>query len=324
MTSLVILALLCHRPRRVIYHESQARTLTISRLYDGFSGDDDVFQESTAREFCAKLNAWKASGEIQLWNSSLTNNIVSSTTRINVQLISRSSFSTNDYFSDVVESMRKSQELSFQPLFIVLCAASFLFGSLIVPFLSVPVDIKNALGLVGLFLPFAVLFTQSIAPDLFASLLRKYSNKVVKYQKKRIIVHEAGHVLAGYISGVVIKSYDVTGDRDAGTTIQLEEDMNSSVGRLLIVAFAGVVAETLVFGDCRGGGDDIRMAMVILQSSRIPSKDYEGSLRWAVMKSLVLLRLHRDSLDALIDGMEKGENIAECIRRIEDAHIQSR
>ena len=256
-------------------------------------------------------------------------NIIPSTTRIDVQLISRSSFSTNDYFSDIIKSMRNSQEqFSFQPLFISLCIVSFLFGSVVVPLLTIPVVLKNTLGLVGLFTPFTLLLIQSIIPNLFAYIARQYSNNTVQYQRERVIVHEAGHLMAGYLCGVVIRDYDVTGDRDAGTTIELEDDdlasLNRKIGNLLIVSFSGVVAETLVFGNCRGGGEDIRMAMEILRLSQIPAVDYVGSLRWSVMKSLILLRLHRDSLDELIVAMQEGRTIAECIERIEDAQQHSK
>jgi hypothetical protein len=294
-----------------------------------FSHSTDEFLEAaTSREFSAKLNEWKAAGKIELWNSTLLN-IVPSTTRIDVQLISRTSFSSNDYFSETIQSMRKSQEqFSFQPLFISLCIVSFLFGSFVVPLLTVPVALKNTLGLASLFAPFTLLLLLSIAPELYTSLLRRYLTTTTKHQKERVIAHEAGHLLAGYICGVVIRDYDVTGDRDAGTTVELGDtnhaSLKNNLGLLLIVSFSGVVAESLIFGDSRGGADDIRMAMELLHLSRIPTADYEGSLRWAVMKSLVLLRLHRDSLDELICAMHSGNSITECIQRIEDAHRQSK
>ena len=61
--------------------------------------------------------------------------------------------------------------------------------------------------------------------------------------------------------GVPVTSYDITGDRDAGTTIELPSEpsaeaslraVREKAGNLLIVSMAGMVAETLRFGDSKG------------------------------------------------------------------------
>jgi hypothetical protein len=58
-----------------------------------------------------------------------------------------------------------------------------------------------------------------------------------------------------------VTSYDITGDRDAGTTIELPSEpsaeaslrvVREKAGNLLIVSMAGMVAETLRFGDSEG------------------------------------------------------------------------
>lgn len=54
-----------------------------------------------------------------------------------------------------------------------------------------------------------------------------------------------------------------------------------------------MVAETLRFGDCNGGREDLPLARRILRSYGVPDKQLEEYLRWAVAKALALLRLNR-------------------------------
>ena len=83
----------------------------------------------------------------------------------------------------------------------------------------------------------------------------------------------------------------------------------------------GLVAETLRFGDSKGGAADLIIASEILRITQIRPSDREGSLRWAVMKALILLRLYRNSLDSLACAMMEGKSIGDCIKIIEESAI---
>jgi hypothetical protein len=139
----------------------------------------------------------------------------------------------------------------------------------------------------------------------------------------------------GYLCGVAVQSYSLDSisshaavdfDPDVFTqTLNVPDTQTSpnnrsinSLGTLVMVAMAGVVAETLRFGDSKGGGQDLVIARGVLQSNNIPLSQCMGYLRWSVGKSLTLLRLNRNALDELAWAIEEGKDILDCYRIIED------
>ena len=221
-------------------------TLLRNYLHDSISNSID--SSGNAVDFIQGLNNLKAAGHLKLWNSTFLE--IQPKTVLDVQLISRTSFSSNDYFQDIIDSARTSQNLSFPPFFLAFAAASFLFGALVVPLLSVPNDVKNVLGITSLFGPFLLLSIQSVAPSYFENGMKSYMKLNDKNQQERVVYHEAGHLLLGYISGVAIRNYDITGDLDAGTTIELENNdldtLKKRAGSFLIVAMAGTLFSPII------------------------------------------------------------------------------
>lgn len=47
----------------------------------------------------------------------------------------------------------------------------------------------------------------------------------------------------------------------------------------------------------------------------------QGVLRWALLKAIILLRLHRDALDAVAEGMTEGKPVVELLECIEAAAV---
>eukprot|EP01042_Synura_sphagnicola_P032578 gene32578-41897_t len=63
---------------------------------------------------------------------------------------------------------------------------------------------------------------------------------------------------------------------------------------------AGVVAETLRFGNSRGGSEDFPVALEVLRYMNVAGEvESNAYLRWGVLKALTLLRLHRQELDEI-------------------------
>lgn len=54
-----------------------------------------------------------------------------------------------------------------------------------------------------------------------------------------------------------------------------------------------------------------------MRLQKIPERDQEGVLRWAVMKALSLLRIYRDELDEVSFAMRKGIEVSDLMISIE-------
>lgn len=311
------------------YYQLCIRTSQLHLINEESSQLLDEGSSSSAAAFVSRLNFLKSERKISKWNSSLMD-IKSATTKADLQFVSRTSFSSLNYFEDIIEGARKSQQAgSIELPFIYVSVASFLLSSIVIPLMSIPNSIKNVLGLFFLLLPFLLIIVNLAVPTLYLNLQKKNSKANTQDLSERILYHEAGHLLAGYLCGIPIISYDITGDRDAGTTIELDISEKSTMaesmqviknksGNLLVVSMAGMVSETLRFGDSKGGAEDLQFATEILRLLRTPNEEKEGALRWAVLKALLLLRIHRDSLDRVAESMRREASIAVCIQTIEN------
>lgn len=151
----------------------------------------------------------------------------------------------------------------------------------------------------------------------------------------------AGHILVGYLSGVAVQSYSVDDNMSSHAAVDIDPEIftfamnapdkgdnyravsstsTTTLGSLLTVALAGVVAESLRFGNCKGGGQDLLVARTIMQLGNVSPADYMGYLRWSVGKCLSLLRLNRNALDELALAIKERKSIEECYNIIEDTN----
>eukprot|EP01036_Dinobryon_divergens_P029174 gene29174-38238_t len=267
-----------------------------------------------------QLGVLKANGVLQKWESTVIE--PSRWSAVDLQLLARTSFSCADYYNDIVMkgALPPADDANAAPGFVILAVTSVLLAAFVVPQLPVDATWKNILGLALLGGP------------LFS----------------------VGHFLAGYLCGVPILEYslpeDVRSSREsmdgsrmnAGTALlasvpslavvvggidRSDKDSKPSLpailrasrtGPLLISSMAGMVAESLRFGDCRGGREDLPLARSILRGYGVPRDQVEEYLRWAVGKALALLRVHRDSFDAVAAEMLRAQDVPYCMARIED------
>ena len=271
-----------------------------------------------------KLDDLKSNDCCSLWYS--TNIEPYRVGKKDLLLITRSSFDTEDYLTDIVRSVKKRSNSSLEMAFNLVSFLSLIYSVFILPSTSLPLFIKNSIGVVSLLSPFIVISLSILFPGWGERVENTWQPRERIKNRDRIIYHEAGHFLAGYLCGVPVVSYDVTGENDAGIAILTEEslparsigcDKRSYLGSLLIVSMAGVVAETLYFGDSKGGVEDFISASEILRKHGIAKEDFDPYLRWALMKALILLRLHRDSLEEVTTCMRENKSIVDCIYSIE-------
>ncbi|VVB00093.1 unnamed protein product [Arabis nemorensis] len=156
--------------------------------------------------------------------------------------------------------------------------------------------------------------------------------------KRRIIVHEAGHLLVAYLMGcpirgvildpIVAMQMGVQGQ--AGTQFwdqKMESEIaegrlsGSSFDRYSMVLFAGIAAEALVYGEAEGGENDenlFRSISVLLQPP-LSVAQMSNQARWSVLQSYNLLKWHKAAHRAAVEALQVGSPLSLVIRRIEEA-----
>lgn len=160
--------------------------------------------------------------------------------------------------------------------------------------------------------------------------------------KRRILVHEAGHLLIAYLMGCPIRGVILDpivamqmGIQGQAGTQFWDEKMNNELaeGRLSgtafdrysMVLFAGIAAEALIYGEAEGGENDenlFRSICVLLQPP-LSIAQMSNQARWAVLQSYNLLKWHKHAHLEAVKALESGSSLSVVIRRIEEAMSSS-
>ena len=198
---------------------------------------------------------------------------------------------------------------------------------------------------------FAFLDKLLVNGAIFESITRL----IMPEYNKKILRHEAGHFLCAYllgcpVEGCVLNSWEALADArfggkrttvSAGTSFfdpDLSDEINgrkpvsrSSVDRYSIIVMAGIAAEAINFGRADGGAGD-EAALITFLSNLNPKSggavtwDLQGiknQARWGALQSVLLLKEYRASYDALVQALEKGGDLGECVFAIENAAIEA-
>ncbi|MDY6940543.1 MAG: ATP-dependent Zn protease [Cyanobacteriota bacterium] len=147
--------------------------------------------------------------------------------------------------------------------------------------------------------------------------------------RQRVTHHEAGHFLVAHMLEIPIADYTLTaweafrqGQAGRGgvrfddriLAAQLERGTLSarSLDRYCTVWMAGIAAETLVYDNAEGGGDDRQQLRAVLSQLSPPIRDTQQRERWATLQATTLLATHRSAYDALVEAMSQRLSVTEC------------
>ncbi|CAI0555493.1 unnamed protein product [Linum tenue] len=156
--------------------------------------------------------------------------------------------------------------------------------------------------------------------------------------RRRILVHEAGHLLVAYLMGCPIRgvildpivAVQMGIQGQAGTQFWDEKMSNelaegqlsgAAFDRYSMVLFAGIAAEALVYGEAEGGENDENLfrSISVLLEPPLSVAQMSNQARWAVLQAYNMLKWHREAHTAAFKAMESGGSLSVVIRRIEEA-----
>lgn len=154
-------------------------------------------------------------------------------------------------------------------------------------------------------------------------------------ERKRVIQHEAGHFLAGYLLGIPITGYSltpweaikngqgglggVTFDLDAvEESLRRSQQINLVVERISTTLMAGIAAEQFVYEQDQGGFEDRRQLKQMLVKAGLPTMVYEQKEKWATLQATNLLERNQASYDNLVKAMAARKSLEECYQIISE------
>lgn len=221
---------------------------------------------------------------------------------------------------------------------------SFLFAGIALAALEFGVAVFTGISWNALTLV-TVLFLLVDRLFLNAAILETFIKLFNPSVQQKILLHEAGHFLAAYVlgcpvEGIVLSSWAALRDRrfgnrqvSAGTSFfdpmlsqqinQKQQITRSSIDRYSIIVMAGIAAEADRFGRADGGaGDELALIGFLRQISdpNVSAPDQiQNQARWGALQATLLLRRYRPAYLALVDALERGGTLKDCIHAIEKA-----
>merc|ERR1711977_242049 len=179
-------------------------------------------------------------------------------------------------------------------------------------------------------IPLVVLAIGSTAPGLLTVITDRFSLIFPDY-KERTLRHEAGHFLCAYLHGAPIADYSL---QLKGARIQLGQAVlqrklytgpleDEELDSLAVIAMGGVAAEAMQYEEVIGQTEDLfdLQALMNYSKTKLSNAEQQNLTRWAVARAVSLLKEHSKAYEKLMEKMEEGASVYECIRAIESAAV---
>jgi tRNA U34 5-carboxymethylaminomethyl modifying enzyme MnmG/GidA len=131
--------------------------------------------------------------------------------------------------------------------------------------------------------------------------------------------------------GIEIERYNAASDDGAPAEVSFmpcadSELQHSTLDGLAVLAMAGVAGEVLACGNAEGGTTDVaqlRQLMAKASPAITELRAQDDRIRWATLMALTYVQTHRERLDRLVDALQAGETIGNCVAAIEVSGPQS-
>lgn len=187
----------------------------------------------------------------------------------------------------------------------------------------------------GAGIPLALIGIGSVAPGIIGNAVETIKWKLdPTNNKERRVRHEAAHMICGYMCGLPIAGYgtDPTpecvffdrqdGNYDEGKVYEKKRAFtNEEVERIAVTALSGLMGELQFYDKADGGTGDLQALQDVFFRSdseklRKPQAREEMT-RWGAYTSKNMIDDYKKVYDKLIEAMDRGASVEECIATIE-------
>jgi hypothetical protein len=148
-------------------------------------------------------------------------------------------------------------------------------------------------------------------------------------QRQRILHHEAGHFLVGYLLDIPITGYSLSaweawrqGQPGEGgvqfDALVLEkrlknpQEMPLTLERLCTVWMAGIAAEKILYGEAQGGESDRASLRIALKLAGLSPHLAAQKESWGLLQAKNLLEKHSQLYEELVQALHRRESVEQC------------
>ncbi|MBE9035641.1 ATP-dependent Zn protease [aff. Roholtiella sp. LEGE 12411] len=154
--------------------------------------------------------------------------------------------------------------------------------------------------------------------------------------RDRIIHHEAGHFIVAYLLDIPVTNYTLSAweawkqgqagqggvtfdDAELATQLEMGKISAQMLERYCTIWMAGIAAETLVFDNAEGGGDDKNKLAGVLTVLGFSESTCQQKQRFHALQAKNLLQENWSSYQALVKAMQQRASVTDCLSVISSA-----